>query len=476
MANQHDIGLMGHLLRRAGFGASRAEVEAKAAQGYDVVVEQLLNPDTQPDLDEDLMMRYHPSYHHSAAIEMNVQKWLYRMVNNPRQLQEKMTLFWHMIFCAGHSKIDSGEEMDRMISMFRTHGMGNFQNLLMQLSTSPAMMYYLDNTESHRVALNENYGRELLELFSLGVGKDENFNYSEDDVKACARAFTGWNNAPAYPPFPYGRSPWEFRYDPADHDDSVKTFLGETGRWNGDDIIRIICKQPATARFLARHLYNFFVADEVPVPSWRLTPPKDMTALRTMERAYFESGYEISAMLRALFTSDFFKAEAVRYAKVKNPAEVVASILRVTGDHCGEVKPGLFEISQEPKYMGMDLMNPPTVEGWHTGHEWIDSGTLVERINFASSYLGQTDLPGVKDMIRRLASRNATLTPEAFVDGCIDILGCQNVTTDTRNELIAHAQRGGDLRHSNAAEQADFSRRCGEMFQMLAATSEFQFC
>lgn len=476
MASQQDIALMGHLLRRAGFGASRAEVEAKAAQGYDTVVEQLLNPETQPAIEEDMMMRYHPSYHHSAAIEMNVQKWLYRMVNSPRQLQEKMTLFWHMIFCAGHSKIDSGEEMDRMIAMFREHGMGNFQNLLMQLSTSPAMMYYLDNTESHAVALNENYGRELLELFSLGVGKDEQFNYSEDDVKACARAFTGWNNAPAYPPFPYGRSPWEFRYDPADHDDSVKTFLGETGRWNGDDIVRIVCKQPATARFLARHLYNFFVADEVPVPSWRLTPPKDMAAIKAMEHAYLESGYEIKAMLRALFTSDFFKAEAVRYAKVKNPAELVASILRMTGDHYGEVKPGLFEIAQEPKYMGMDLMNPPTVEGWHTGHEWIDSGTLVERINFASSYLGQTDLPGVRDMVKRLAGRGASLSPEAFVDGCIDMLGCNNVTADTRRELIAHAERGGALRHSNAAEQADFTRRTGEMFQMLAATSEFQFC
>lgn len=476
MASQQEIALMGHLLRRAGFGASRAEVEAKAEQGYNTVVEQMLNPETQPAIEEDMMMRYHPSYNHSAAIEMNVQKWLYRMVNSPRQLQEKMALFWHMIFCAGHSKIDSGEEMDRMIAMFREHGMGNFQNLLMQLSTSPAMMYYLDNTESHRVALNENYGRELLELFSLGVGKDEHFNYSEDDVKACARAFTGWNNAPAYPPFPYGRSPWEFRYDPADHDDSVKTFLGETGPWNGDDIVRIVCKQPATARFLARHLYNFFVADEVPVPSWRLTPPKDVAAIKAMEHAYFESGYEIKAMLRVLFTADFFKAEAVRYAKVKNPAEMVASILRMTGDHVGEPKPGLFEVSQEPKYMGMDLMNPPTVEGWHTGHEWIDSGTLVERINFASSYLGQTDLPGVRDMVKRLAGRGASLSPETFVEGCIDMLGCHNMTADTRRELIAHAQHGGDLRHSNAAEQADFVRRTGEMFQMLAATSEFQFC
>jgi uncharacterized protein (DUF1800 family) len=194
-----NIALMAHLLRRAGFGASRAEIEAKAAQGYDATVEALLNPASQPALDKDLMYRCHPAYNHSGNIQTNVQEWVYRMINNPRQLQEKMALCWHMIFCAGHSKIDSGEEMSRMIAMFREHGMGNFRDLLTRLSTSPAMMYYLDNTESHKVAINENYGRELLELFSLGVGKDEAYNYTEADVKACARAFSGWSNAPAYP-------------------------------------------------------------------------------------------------------------------------------------------------------------------------------------------------------------------------------------------------------------------------------------
>jgi uncharacterized protein (DUF1800 family) len=338
------------------------------------------------------------------------------------------------------------------------------------------MIYYLDNSESHKGALNENYGRELLELFSLGVGKDEAFNYHEDDVKACARAFTGWNIAPAYPPFPHGRSPWQFRYDPADHDDSEKTFLGETGRWNGEDIVTIIAKQPATARFISRHLYNFFVADEVPVPSWRQTPPKDMDAIKTLEKAYFDSGYEIGAMLRALFTSQFFKAESARFARVKSPVELVVSILRMTGEHRGDIQPGLFDIAEEPKFMGMDLMNPPTVEGWHTGHEWIDSGTLVERINFAAEYLGRTDLPGVQDMIKRLAARGARLSPEAFVEGCIDLVGCLNLAADTRRELVAHAQRGGELRHRTAAERTEFTRRCGEMFQMLAATSEFQFC
>jgi len=461
-------------MRRAGFGASRAEIETLADRGYNATVEALLNPDTQPALEEDLMLRYHPVYNHSANIQTNVQQWVYRMINDPRQLQEKVGLFWHTIFCAGHSKIDSGFEMLKMVDMFRQSGMGSFRDLLVRLSSNPGMVYYLDNSESHKVAINENYGRELLELFSLGVGKDMEFNYSEDDVKVCARAFTGWNIAPAYPPFPYGRSSWDFRYDPADHDDSVKTFLGETGRWNGSDIIDIICKQPGTARFIARHMYDFFVADEPPVPAWRQTPPRDMEAIQMLEKAYFDSGYEIKAMLRALFNSDFFKSEAVRFARVKSPAEVVAGTMRLVGEH-REIKPGLFEVSQEPKYMGMDLMNPPTVEGWHTGREWIDSGTLVERINFVADMVGRTDLPGVQSIVSRLMARGRTLSPEQLVDGCLDLMGPVEVDQGTKNQLLEHARTGGALRHGTQAERAEFTRRTGEMLQMIAATAEYQF-
>ena len=155
-----DIGLMAHLLRRAGFGATRAELEAYAAKGYEATVEELLYPERLPDLEYDLLERYMEEWHDRAATDASRQLWFYRMIVGKRPLEEKMALFWHMIFCAGHSKIDSGEEMGRMIAMFREHGMGNFRDLLMRLSTSPAMMYYLDNTESHKVAINENYGRE----------------------------------------------------------------------------------------------------------------------------------------------------------------------------------------------------------------------------------------------------------------------------------------------------------------------------
>ncbi len=469
-----DIALMAHFLRRAGFGASRDEIEARVAQGYDNVVEEYLTPGDAPGVDEDLMYRAYPSYFDSAAIETPQTEIVYRMINNKHQLKEKMALFWHMILCAGDNKVDNARTTAMQYATFRDMGMGNFKNLLLWLSTDPCMLYYLDNIESHKVAVNENYGRELLELFSMGVGKDGEFNYSEDDVKACARAFTGWNLAPTVPVFPYGRTPFEFRFDPADHDDGDKTFLGETGPWNGEDIVDIVCKQPATARFIARKLYDFFVADDVQVPSWRLQAPRDMAAIEALEKAYFDSGYEIGAMLRVLFTSDFFKSEAVHFAKVKSPTDVVIGTMRMVQDHT-EPKAGLFYVAMEPKYMGLDLLNPPTVEGWHTGPEWINSGSLIDRINFASGMLGDTDLPGVKSLIERLMSQGDTMTADQMVDGCLDLVGPMTVAEETRRELVTHLSTGGELRHGSDAEKAEFARRAGETLQMIATTSEFQF-
>jgi len=469
-----DIALMAHLLRRAGFGASRDDIEARASQGYDIVVEELLNPGPGPGIEEDLLFRAYPSYFDTVAVESGQTEWVYRMINDKYQLREKMALFWHTMFCSGDNKVDNARTTLFQINKFREQGMGNFRGLLLMLSQDPAMLYYLDNIESHAASVNENYGRELLELFSLGVGRDGEFNYTEGDVQACARAFTGWNLAPTMPVFPYGRTPFEFRYDPADHDEGEKTFLGETGRWNGEDIVDIICKQPATARFLARKLYDFFVADEPPVPAWRLSDPNDPDAIKLLEQAYFDSGYEVKAMLQTLFTSDFFKSDTVYYAKVKSPVDVVVGTVRMVGQFDGP-QPGLFDVAMEPKYMGMDLLNPPTVEGWHMGAEWINSGSLIDRINFASGLLGNTELPGVRSMVDRLMASGETVSPEQLVDGCLDLVGPLQVAGETRNELVAQASKEGELRHSNESERNEFTKRAGEMFQMIATTSEFQF-
>ena len=468
----NDIALMAHLMRRAGFGASRDELETRAARGYEATVEDLIHPERAPDVDEDLFERYLPEYAELAGIESNQQCWVQRMISTKRPLQEKMALFWHGILCTGFAKVDNGMMMTSHIDLFREHGFGSFGNLLLELSRHPTMVYFLDNVDNHKGTINENYGRELLELFSMGVGMDGEFNYTEDDVKAASRAFTGWNLEPTPPVFPYGRSHWKFRYDPADHDNGEKTFLGETGRWNGEDIIGIIMRQPSTARFIARHLYNFFVADEPQIPAWKDTPPRDMQAIRILEKSFVNNDSDMRSVLRTLFNSDFFKE--ARFTKMKSPADVVVGTMRLVKDH-QEIKPGLYPIMQETTFMGQDLLNPPTVEGWHTGREWIDSGTLVERINFVADQVGNQALPGVKLIVDRMSDGTSSMSPAELVDGCLDLLGPIEVGEKTRSSLIEHASGGGEIRRGTEEERGILARRVTEMLQLIVATAEYQY-
>ena len=320
MTNQ-DIALMAHLLRRAGFGASPKELEAYGAKGYEATVEELLYPENAPDMEYDLLQRYMPEWRDLGDKYPNESFWIYRLINTKRPLEEKIALFWHGVLCTGSTKLRIRVSYLSKLEKFRRHGLEKLPAILLQLATDPAMIFYLDNQMNHNNAINENWGRELLELFSMGVGMDGHPNYTEDDVKECARAFTGWSmHTNTMPEYPYGRYDWRFKYDPADHDDGEKIFLGEKGHWNGEDVIDIICKQPATARFISRHLYNFFVADEPQVPAWQNTPPRDPAAIKVLEDEYFRSGYDIRSMLGVLFNSDFFKT--AQFARIKNPGRV----------------------------------------------------------------------------------------------------------------------------------------------------------
>jgi hypothetical protein len=462
-----DIALMAHLMRRAGFGASREELEARAATGYEATVEELLNPQAEP-VDRYAFLRYHPGFWKPITSPgMGSAAWFHTLLNTQRPLEEKMVLFWHQVFATGQSKVDHWHELIAQADMFRERGMGNYRDLLVELAKNPAMIYWLDNCDNHARAVNENWGRELLELFSMGVG-----NYSETDVREASRAFTGWTVALAPPRGYYNRWDWEFEYIEEDHDDSEKTFLGHTGRFNGEEIIDIVCQQPATAQFLARHLYNFFVADEVQVPAWQVTPPRDPEAIETLAQTFIASQYDIRSVLRVLFLSDFFKN--ARFARIKSPAEVVVGILRLAGG-AEFPAPGIGNLAKQPSYMGQDLLNPPSVEGWHTGSEWINSGTLMKRINFAADVLGDIDRPGIRAMIERLESQG-DLSPEAFVDRCLDLIGPLQVRSETRQQLVNHASEEGILSWGTAQEAETSSTRVGEMLQLIASLREFQYC
>ena len=466
MAN-NDIALMAHLMRRAGFGARYEELEERAAKGYEATVEELLHPEDNPDgLEMDLAERYFIEWNHHTRGLPEYTAW--RMINSRAALAEKMTLFWHGILCTADSKTQSYITSYVELEMFRRCGMGSFRDMLLEISKDPAMIYYLDNCLSHKGAINENYGRELLELFSMGVGMDGKFNYTEDDVKECARAFTGWTIANGIPGQPYGRYEGRFVYNPADHDDGEKTFLGETGDFNGEDIIDIICKQPSAARFLSRHLYRYFIADDAQVPSWMDTPPVDPETIKMLEDEYFRSNYDIRSMLRVLFHSDAFMN--ARFSRIKSPIETVIGTLRLAGDWTSP-KPGFEWIFDEMKFMGQEILNPPSVEGWHTGQEWIDGGTLVHRINFTAEFVADLSHPGIQSIIARLAHATPVITPDQLVDGCLQYMGHYELADDTRNMLIDQAGQSGDLNTSSE----EFPEQVTKTMQMIVATKEYLY-
>ena len=226
--SEKDLSLMAHLMRRAGFGATRGELEEYASRGYDAVLDDLLHPERFPVVEEDVILRYS----HAADHYHNPER-MYRMVVTRRPLEEKMSLFWHHVFATGEQKVQHKESMLLQAETFRRNGMSDLRTILLDLARDPAMIMMLDNLENHKDEVNENWGRELLELFTMGVG-----NYTEEDVKTASRAFTGWTIRSGG-----GHPRVQFLYREDDHDDSVKTFLGETGRFNGEDIIDILVVQ-----------------------------------------------------------------------------------------------------------------------------------------------------------------------------------------------------------------------------------------
>ncbi len=460
-----DLAMMAHLMRRAGFGATREELEERLTVGYEETVEELLHPERQEPVDiYEFLRYYHLQWKPGTLGGIGQSSWVWRMVNTKAPLQEKVCLFWHQIFATGVSKVDHYDEITDMIDMFREKGMGKYRDLLLEVAKSPAMLFWLDNNENHATAVNENWGRELLELFSMGVS-----NYTEDDVRECSRAFTGWTMSPKLPRFHMGRWDWYFEYKEDDHDNGDKTFLGETGNFNGEDIIDIILKQPATARFVARHMYSFFVADEVQVPAWPVTPPRDPEAIDFLSNALMETDYDIRAVLRMLFNSDFFKE--AQFRKVKNPTEVVISTLRMAG-HAGLPTPEIFDWANNITYMGQELLNPPSVEGWHSGVEWINSGALMKRTNFVADTVNETHRPGIRKIVERVQEQAAS--PESLVDACLDLMGPLQFNEGTRAELVAHAEQKS-VCGGNGKSDAESAQEIAEILQLIVSTREYMF-
>lgn len=391
-----------HLLNRAGFGVPRERVsqlaglspeEAVAALcDYEANVSPLPEPDfllapvtpgqirkMHQDLDYDAqqkLVRERRQAERQAVDELKAW-WLAHMVHSPRPLEEKMTLFWHGHFATSAQKVQSSFANHQLNQVFRENATGNFKALATAVGQSPAMLDYLDNRKSTKEHPNENWARELMELFTMGQGA-----YTEDDIKESARAFTGWNTDRV-----------GFQYVLANHDPGEKTFMGRTGHFDGWDIINIIFEQPATARFISAKLWKYFAKEEV-----------DDAAVEALAAVLRENNYEIKPVLRALFASRRFYEDDVVGTQVKSPAQFVTQLCEDLGL---EVLP-YGAMAQATRVLGQDLFYPPNVKGWDGNRAWINANSLLLRYNLpvklAQASASRKGNPGEDTMMMSMQS------------------------------------------------------------------------
>jgi len=276
--------------------------------------------------------------------------WMTEMLTTPSPLTEKMVLFWHNHFVSSLQKVRSPVLMYRQNLLLRKHAFGYFGDLLHEVAKDPAMVVYLDSASNRKGQPNENFAREVMELFTLGEG-----NYGEQDIKEVARAFTGWSVDP---------DSGEFVFRRAQHDDGVKTVLGRSGEFDGDAVLDILLAQPQTAELIVTKLWREFVS-----------PNPDPAEVKRIARMFRDNRYNIKVALRALLVSDAFYAPQNRAALIKSPVELIVGTLRQFRFETGEMTPFLFVSRQ----LGQDLFAPPNVKGWPGGEAWINSATLLAR-------------------------------------------------------------------------------------------------
>ncbi len=344
-----------HLLRRVGFGGSTSEISALVGMSRANAVDRVLDVSAAPSVTP--FPTFDPSGQWPQYVEV-ITWWLNRMVTSPTPIQEKLTLFWHGHFATAHSKVFNMVYMFGQNLTLRAGALGNFGDLCNAIAVDPAMLEYLDNAHNVNVVVNENFARELMELFTLGVG-----NYTQADVVSMAKAWTG-HNARGWNGTTYDYS---YVFNADKHDFGTKTLFGIDRAWNGPDTIDEIVngsKRPVCARFIARKLFRFFAHAN----------PSDATVQQHAD-AFIASNMSIRAVLRSILVSDEFWAASTRYARVKSPTEFAVDVIRRTGVPLRSS--GLVEWALAP--MGQWLMNPPNVAGWGQDEYWMNTSSAWAR-------------------------------------------------------------------------------------------------
>ena len=423
-----------HLMRRAGFGANPEQIEQSVAGGCDATIERLfsIGPDSAFEAEMKSLARVVSSSGDARGLSS---WWLMRMLKSPDQLLEKATLFWHGHFATSAAKVTSTAAMLAQNRMLRDGALGRFEPMVNSISRDVAMLIYLDSTDNRKTRPNENYARELLELFCLGPG-----NYTEQDIKEIARCFTGWEVRRG-----------SFRFNSHQHDNGTKSFFGESGNFDGTDAVRIVLEHDAAPRFIAGKLIRFYVMDEYPIDAKLVEPIA--TVLR-------DTDFDIAATIRTILQSNLFYSEHAIGQKIRGPVELAIGLLRSldAAVNMGELAGTLEQLGQLPLY-------PPNVKGWDGGRKWINAASLLGRSNLVRQIVtsGETSLE--QNSLGRWARRNGSVDPDKLVDWLLEILVAVEVPDKARSAIIesANRTRNADERVANA-------------ISMISVLPEFQLC
>jgi hypothetical protein len=450
-----------HLYRRAGFGALPEELDSAVAMGREAAVDRLVNFEQVPldslnavlsRFDFDLTTWY------PGGTDPRGQQfgrlliwWALRMTHTPRPLEEKMTLFWHGHFTTSNAKIDSPWMLLQQNQLFRAAGMGRFRELLVAVSTGPAMLFWLDSVANVKDAPNENFARELMELFTMGIG-----HYTQQDVTEAARALTGWTVT--------GERDVDFTFvfDPSIHDDGVKTFLGTRGYYRGEDVCAILAARPETADFVSRKLARFFLGRE----------PRPELARRLVD-LWFASDGEIRRIVREILLSDDFDESAGRGEMIKSPTEFLIGAFRGLGarDEIANgdltATSGIIE-AYDGAALGQFLFVPPNVAGWVGGRAWINTGTYVMRM-FTVARLVWGDYSDRFDFDRFFAGASFR-APDELIDFLADRLAMVPPSAASRAAVRGYLTSAGPF-----AWTADAPARWGRgALTLLMSSPEYQ--
>lgn len=390
-----------HLLRRGGFRAPAGRIADAARKQGGAVVDEMLQAGIETDRFREL-----DSLGEALAARDDIAAlagwWLARMVHTASPLAARMALFWHNHFATSNAKIRSAAMMLAQLRTFERHALGSFDALLRAVARDPAMIVWLDGDSNNKGRPNENFARELMELFTLGVG-----SYAEKDIKEVARAFTGWHQRGG-----------AFHFSRAEHDDGVKQVLGESGRFDGADVIPILLRQPAAATFLARKLLREF-----------LTDAPDEASVAAFAEVLRTEQFHVGRALRVLLTSRAMLAPAAYRARISSPVEYIVGTARAL-----EMRLDMTAAARAAGEMGQRLFEPPSVKGWPGGRVWIDSATMLVRMNAAAAACRQRD-DGVGLDAAAMRERHGLATIEKTMEFLTDLLLDSRPPTALRGPL-----------------------------------------